>query len=430
MRKRGLFILVIIISCVFSLPGCGKKEHYPPGARVIKLWTASNPYEIEWASGVVKAWNESHPDVYVSSQPIPEGRSSEEILMASVLARTTPDICANLSPTVVERFRRAGALVALDDYPLLMNALRERVPEESFRFFISPDGRLYQVPWKCNPIAMFCNMRLFREAGASPPATYSEWLKAAGLIQKGAKGSYMTFFDTSITWYKRFFDFYTLYIAASGGKTLLDETGEPDIMNPAALSVMTFLRENFEKGYAPLEITPGDPFIFQRVAVNISGPWNVAFIDQAGKGIDYDIFPVPVPDECRDPGCTFADPKCMGIFTTTKYPRDCAEFVAFMCNRDNDAHLVSTCSQLVYRKNLLDDEAFRGIFEKAPMLKKFARMVPSTRSVDHSAEIMELFDALSMEYVDIAVRRLRSPEEGLKRAQETMRAIETANKRP
>lgn len=425
MRKTVLSTLILFLTFIIFVTGCTRKEIYPEGAVVIKLWTPNNPYEINWADSVVKAWNESHPNIFVSAQPIPEGRSSEEILMASVLAKTTPDICANLSPTLVERFRKAGALVALNDLPALMNALLLRVPEEPLKDFISPDGRLYQIPWKCNPIAMFCNMGILEKCGVKPPVTYSEWMNGASLLRKSLPGMNMAFFDTSITWHKRFFDFYTLYIAASGGKTLLNKKGEPDIVNPAARKVMEFLQANFQNKYVPLEITPGDPFTFQRVAVNISGPWNVAALKQDADFINYDVFPVPVPDDYQGdtPPYTFSDPKCIGIFSTTKHPVECAEFAAFMCNRSNDAQLVRISSQLVYRKDLQKDPLFIEIFKKTPVLEKFARLVPKTRSIDNSPQIMELFDALSMEYVDIAVRRLRTADEGLKRAEARMREI-------
>ncbi len=234
----------------------------------------------------------------------------------------------------------------------------------------------------------------------------------------------MTFFDASVTWYKRFFDFYALYIAASGGSTLLDGRGKPSLDNDAALSVMSFLNDNFRRGYAPLEITPGDPFMNERVAVNISGPWNVAFLATEGKHIDYDVFPLPVPDKSvGGASCTFADPKCIGIFTTAKHPEACARFVEFMVNRKNDALLVKKCCQLVYRRDMERSPDFADSFATFPVLRKFAAAVPGTRSIDQAPKIMELFDVLSMEYADCAVRGIRSPRDALKRAENRMSGL-------
>jgi cell fate (sporulation/competence/biofilm development) regulator YlbF (YheA/YmcA/DUF963 family) len=94
-----------------------------------------------------------------------------------------------------------------------------------------------------------------------------------------------------------------------------------------------------------------------------------------------------------------------------------------MCSRENDALLVQTCYQLVYRKSLLGDELFEKAFRDTPKLRKFAEALPYVRSYDQSPCLLELFDALAMEYVDVVVRGIRSPEEGLKRAQARMEEI-------
>lgn len=420
--RQALFLLSII---AFVLSGCAGKERIPAGSIVITLWTASNPYEIKWAKHVVEEWSRENPHVIIKSQPIPEGTSSEEILMASVLAGTTPDICANLSPTIVEQFRQAHALVCIDDHPELRRYIEERVPEEPLKGFFSPDGRLYQVPWKCNPVLMFYNRKICDSIGALPPATYSEWLAMAHILREKMPGVSMTQFDSSSVWHKRFFDFFTLYIAASGGKTLLNEEGRIDVDNETAISVIEFLRENFKEGYSTIELIPGQPFVQGQIATYVSGTWNVAALALEAPEIEYDVAPVPVPDDYdfKIPVHTFADPKCIGIFSSTKHPAECAEFVRFMCSRSMDARLASECGQLPYRKDMLRDEEFRPVFQKVPKLRKFAESVPYTRSMDQSLRLMELFDAFAIEYVDVAVRNIRTPEEGLRRAQRRMEEI-------
>lgn len=424
-KIKLFFHLFVLLAFVAALSGCSRKTSTPPGTIVITVWIANNPYEIEWAREVVRQWNEKNPSVIVKAQPIPEGRSSEEILMASVLAGTAPDICASLSPTLVEQFRAAKALVCIEDQPQLRSCIVERVPEESLRQFISPDGHLYQVPWKCNPIMMFCNDAIFDKAGVRPPRTYSEWMKAAEAICTSQKGVYMTFFDSSITWYKRFFDFYALYIAATGGKTLLDENQVPSINNKEALQVMSFLRENFEHRYSPAEITPGDAFLNERVAVNISGPWNVAALAAEKPELRYTVLPPPVPDGSVSgkPVHCYADPKSMAIFSTAAHPEECARFLAFALSRENDAMLMKKCMQLVYRKDLVTDPAFQEVYEAHPALRVFSEAVPYTSSLDSSPRLMELFDILSMEYVDVAVRRIRPCEVGLEKAERLMKEL-------
>lgn len=418
------FFIPLLVSALLCVCGCSREDKVPPGSVVIKLWTASNPDEMAWAEELLREWRVVNPHIIVRAQPVPESKSSEEILMASVIAGTTPDIYANLSPVIVEQLRNAKALECIDEYPELLNSLKERVPEEPMRGFVSPDGYLYQVPWKCNPVMMFCNVEKLDAMGAKPPRTYSEWLNLASRIRKSMPGVYMTQFDISTIWHKHLFDFYPLYIAASSGQTLMD--GKINVDNEYSLQVMSFLRQNFIEEYVPMEFIPGNAFGDEKVLFYISGPWNVPFLNRERPELKYDVFPVPVPDgyDFGKPVHTFADPKCIGIFRTTKYKAECAQFVQFMCSRRIDAMFVKKCQQLVYRKDLHSDEMFCETFKKYPVLKKFAEAVPYTRSVDLTPRLMELLDALSIEYVDVVVRGIRTPEEGLKRAQKRMEEIE------
>ena len=56
----------------------------------------------------------THPANTIHLQPIPEGQSSEEVILAAVVGKTTPDIYANMWQGNVEMFARAGVLIPLD----------------------------------------------------------------------------------------------------------------------------------------------------------------------------------------------------------------------------------------------------------------------------------------------------------------------------
>ena len=62
--------------------------------------------------------------------------------------------------------------------------------------------------------------------------------------------------DIRATWWQRFFDFYALYIAASGGKTLVKQD-QVIFNNRAAVQVFEFLQNIFKNGYFPREKVTG-----------------------------------------------------------------------------------------------------------------------------------------------------------------------------
>jgi multiple sugar transport system substrate-binding protein len=195
----------------------------------------------------------SHPTIQVTLQPIPASQSSEEALL--------PPLPANDSGHLFEyvagghgRFYIVGRLGAARPVPGFYGLSDARMPAELLKSFQAPDGHYYQIPWKTNPIMIMYNKRLFREAGVnSLPHTYSEYLAAAKAITKDLNGDgradqWMGYQDIRPIWWQRFFDYYTHYIAASGGRTLFDST---DICfeNEASVKVFRFFQEIYRNGF-------------------------------------------------------------------------------------------------------------------------------------------------------------------------------------
>ncbi len=133
----------------------------------------------------MEAWNAEHPDEQVKAQEIPAGKSSEEAIYAAITAGTAPCLVLNTAPSAVPQFQRAGGLVPLDVFPDGMSTIEERSGATTQQY-LSPDGKLYQIPWKANPVMIVYNKRLLQEAGIDPEnpplATYEEFLDTSQKI--------------------------------------------------------------------------------------------------------------------------------------------------------------------------------------------------------------------------------------------------------
>ncbi len=256
-----------------------------------------------------------YPEIQVVHQSIPEGQSSEEVILSAVVSKTTPDVYSNIWPGDVELYVEAKSLVALDQFADFQQTIGKRVRSDLLKEARSRDGHIYQVPWKTNPIMVIYNKKLFAEAGFEEfPRTYSRFLEAASKIvedrnQDGYYDRWIGLCDIRVTWWQRFFDFYTLYISASGGKTLLD--GNDVIFdNPAAVQVFEFLQTLFKKGYFPKEKMTGrtDVFLQSNVATRFTGPWEITHADKfKPEGFEYDFAPVPRPDNATGAAYTYGD---------------------------------------------------------------------------------------------------------------------------
>ena len=108
MRTKRYLIVLCILSAFFSCVNSKNDKD-----QTLLFWSSNNNGEIEFSKHFVEQWN-SNETTPIKFQPIPEGQSSEEVILASVVGKTTPDIYANMWQGSVEMYANAGVLIPLD----------------------------------------------------------------------------------------------------------------------------------------------------------------------------------------------------------------------------------------------------------------------------------------------------------------------------
>lgn len=438
MTYNKAIITFLLLSCALNT-SCEKKRAAQPvaeqGAVRLTYWCASNQDEINFARELVDSWNADNSQIQVFLQPIPASQSSEEALLAAIAGKTTPDICSNMWPGAMDDFTSSGGLVRLDQFPDFIAYVQKRMPAALLESFRSPDGHYYQIPWKTNPIMVMYNKKMYREAGVTKPIrTYSEYLTASAKITRDVDGDgridqWMGYRDIRPIWWQRLFDYYTFYIAASGGETLFDGT-DIAFENTASVKVFQFFSEIYRNGYYPLTTFQGDAFLAGQVATQFTGPWNITHVENfKAPGFEYGISPIPVPDDHTGLVYTYGDHKNISIFSTTKYPEAVWQFAKYLISAQADLRLLEICSQIPLRKNLTTDPLYHNYFQQNPMMMQFAEQAPYTRGVDGSSVLKEIFDAISQEYEACAVYNKRTPEEAINKATKRAQVIIAWSKR-
>src|SRR6476620_727745 len=129
------------------------------------FWCSNNNQEIKLCSAITGNWNAKHAATPVHMQPIPEGQSSEEVILAAVVGKSTPDIYANMWQGNVEMYARAKALIPLDTLNGFLDFIYARCDSAVVKEITSTDGHIYQVPWKVNPIMTIYNKNFFASNG-------------------------------------------------------------------------------------------------------------------------------------------------------------------------------------------------------------------------------------------------------------------------
>lgn len=398
------------------------------------FWCSNNKDEITLSANATSNWNKSLTGSSVHMQPIPEGQSSEEVILAAVVGKTTPDIYANMWQGSVELYARAGVLIPLDTIKGFMDFMYERCDSNVIKEIRSSDGHIYQVPWKVNPIMTIYNKTLFAENKINDvPKTYSAYRQAAETFKNNNKNSQppkrFGYTAVKVIWYERLFNFYTLYLAASNGAPLI-VNNRAAFNNRYAIEVFRFLQSLYSNEYFSREnsAASSDPFVTQTIATKWTGPWEISYLNRIpDRNFDFDYYVPPVPDDHVGPVYTYADPKNMVIFNTCKQPQVAWEFIKTMIDKNGDMQLLEVSGQLPRRKNLDTDPFYKDFFKKNLMLLPFAKQIPFVKGIDNCESIVEVLDIISQEYEACVVYQKKTPEKAIADAEKAVNILLAAN---
>jgi len=427
MKLYQVKILFLII--LFMLAGCssGTKR----SSNELIYWSSNNTYEIDFAKEQTEKWNKNNKEIKVHFQPIPEGQSSEEILLAAVVGKTTPDIYSNMWQGDVEAYAEAGVLVPLDTLTGFTEFLYARCDSSVVDEIRSLDGHIYQIPWKINPIMMIYNKNAFRDLRLkNPPSDYSEFIDGSKRFSKDTDGDgyidrWFGYAEVQVTWWQRFFDFYPLYLAASGGGSLV-KNNKAAFDNKYAVEVFSFLQKLYNNNYFSREKLSArqDVFLSGIIATRFTGPWEISHSDKfKPKGFEYDFSSIPVPDDHKGPVYTYGDPKNIVIFNTCRNIQAAWEYIKTLVDEQGDLKLLKISNQLPRRKNLDSNPAFENYFNTNLKMKIFAAQSKYVKGTDSSPVLKEAFDLISQEYEACVIYGKKTPEQAIKDAADAVNLL-------
>ena len=415
-----IFLCLIICSC----------NHQTNNHKELLFWCSNNKDEISFSENATRAWNKLQINNQVHMQPVPEGQSSEEVILAAVVGKTTPDIYANMLQGVVEMYAHARVLIPLDTLKGFMDFMLERCDSNVVKEITSSDGHIYQIPWKANPIMTIYNKTLFAANKiGNLPTTYSTFLHDAETFktnskQKGLR-NYFGYTEVKPIWYQRLFNFYPLYLAASDGAPLI-QNNKAVFNNKYAIAVFRFLQSLYNHEYFSRESSgaSSDPFVTQTIASKWTGPWEISYLNRVpDRNFEFDYCVPPVPDDHVGPVYTYANEKNMVIFSTCAQPQVAWDFIKTMIDKDGDMQFLQISGQLPRRKNLASDPFYKDFFEKNPMLFPFAKQLPFVKGIDNCESIIEVFDIISQEYEACVVYGIKTPEKAIEDAEKAVNVL-------
>ena len=382
----------------------------------IKVWLSNNPEEIAWGKQMVEAWNTAHPDQTVTAQEIPAGKTSEEVIGASITAGNAPCLVLNTSPAAVPQFQKQGGLVPLDgfDSGAAAKYIESRTGSGAAQYK-SPDGKFYQIPWKSNPVMVLYNKDLMAKAGIDPEnpplATYDQFLATSRkVVSSGAAQAAIWPAPTS-EFFQPWFDFYPLYAAETGGTQLLKD-GKATFNSDAGKKVDAFWATMYSEGLAPKEKYSADSFADKKAAMAIVGPWAISVY---GKDIKWGVAPVPTSTgKSADQIYTFSDAKNISVYSACKNQGTAWDVLKFATSTEQDGKLLEMTGQMPLRENLAT--TYPDYFAAHPEYKTFADQASRTVEVPNVTNSVAIWQEFRDDYSSAVIFGKTSVADSLTKA--------------
>ncbi len=419
MRSKAAIALLTMLALGMTA-ACGGDSGDSDGATTatgpIKVWLSNNPEEIAWGKAMVKEWNAENPDQEVTAQEIPAGQTSEEVIGAAITAGNAPCLVFNTSPAAVPQFQKQGGLVALDEFEGGTDYVESRTGGVAEQYK-SPDGQYYQIPWKSNPVMIFYNKDLMKQAGVDPEnpplATHEEFLETSRKIVDSGTAQAAIWPAPTSEFFQSWFDFYPMFAAETGGQQLIEDD-EATFDSEEGTTVAEFWQTMYDEGLAQKEVYNGDSFADEKAAMAIVGPWAIAVY---GESVDWGAAPVPTssgtsPEETY----TFSDAKNIGLYSACENQGTAWEVLKFATSEEQDGELLEMTGQMPLRDDL--QGTYPEYFKEKPEYVDFADQASRTVEVPNVANSIEIWQTFRDAYSESVIFGKASVDESLSQAAE------------
>ncbi|WP_413782812.1 ABC transporter substrate-binding protein [Caldibacillus thermoamylovorans] len=385
-KSLALFIsLSLSATAMISCSSGDSSKDTKEGVTEIEFWAAPNPTQQAFWKDMAEEFNKEHSDIKVNVSAIKESPTSEASIQSAIAAKKAPTMSENINRGFGALLSESKAIVPLNKLEGFDKLVKTRQMTETIESWKSADGNQYIFPIYSNSMLFGWRLDILKELGYNEaPKTYSEVLDVVQKLKEKYPDKYLWAKPdlADPTAWKRWFDFFMLYNAASDGNAFVDGSkfvGDKE----AGLDVFNFVKSLVDKD-AVLTAQVTDPFetgvgIFTDVGPWTPGStWKEKYPDLV-YGETYTLSLPPVPDD-RDPSNakTFADAKGIVIYASATKEEQAAamEFLTWVySNPDTDMKWLEDTDLPPARDDLGTNEAFASYFEQKPFMKAYADTV-------------------------------------------------------
>ncbi|GLV55193.1 sugar ABC transporter substrate-binding protein [Dictyobacter sp. S3.2.2.5] len=426
MKLTKLFSgLAIFIVVALSLAGCGGDQSGSSssgGSTNITFWSGSNPPEVAFWTQMAKAYTAKNPSVKVSVKTIPESPTSEAGIQAALAGNTAPTASEGIFTGFGSQLSQSQALVPLDQMPGWDNVLKTRHMDNTMQGWKFSDGHSYILPVYSNAIMVAWRMDILKQLGYSqPPRTYSQVLELGQKLKAKFPDKYVWARPelAKDTWYERWFDFFTLYDAATSGNSFISGS-KLTADDSAAVSTLSWLQQMSQKKYL-LAQTITDPFENGNSVMSIIGPWAFTTWQQKYPNLQlnksYVLTSPVVPDNMASTQNvkTFADSKGIVIYKQASEAQQQAawKFITWVySDPQNDLTWLKTTALPPARDDLSTNPTFTSYLKQHPELVAFTDNIGNGVPPIKNGKYADIQQKLGADAVIPVIKGQASPQNG------------------
>ncbi len=220
-------------------------------------------------------------------------------------------------------------------------------------------GRQVAIPFDMHPIALYYNVKMFRDAGldpANPPKNKAEFLNA---LQKLTRGDDQYGLGLSYSGGIPFRIWMSYVWQHKNGAILSSDFSRAAFNTPAGVEALQFMQDLvYQYKVVPQqEDDPDADFSKGIVAMDISGPWSMYDFNKV-EGLEYMTAPLPVVFD--QPGA-WADSHVMALPNTKNKANMAAGMKLLKFLSSKGLTWTTEAGHLPVRKDILADSAFKGL---------------------------------------------------------------------
>ncbi|MBE9119760.1 ABC transporter substrate-binding protein [Tychonema sp. LEGE 07199] len=415
-----LIFCVLLALNLLILSGCQNTSKNSDTIE-LTLWHGINPPpNRDVFQTLTDKFNQTHHHIQV--KPIYIGQPDQQMpkILTAIVGNAPPDLLWNV-PTIGGKLAELNAIQPLEEW--LDKSPRKAEIYPALFESMELDGHTWSVPLATNNAAIFYRPSLFKAAGIEQvPQNWAQLKQVArsltkdtngdgrpdqhGIVLSLGKGEWTVF-----TWLP--------FMFSAGGELLATspQTSVPQIDNPGALAALELWSDLLKEGSAILSAPERgyelDNFIAGKVAMQITGPWTLAQLQQSA--IDYAVMPIPA---LKRPAAVVGGENLFLMKTSPEREKAALEFLEYVLGEEFQTAWALGTGYLPINLKSRQSKAYQSFVEKNPVLRVFLEQMNSARS----RPIISGYSRLS-ENAGRAIEATllgQNPQDALKEAQERL----------